>query len=185
MADHMLTLDEARMRGLSPDPLEFVDCTHRVPQAQSKPGVRFYESRYYFVLVTEVMSGGDSPFPVTWLSIRRNDRKAMQDWRHLQAIKNALTGPEREAVQLYPAESRMVDESNQIHLWVLPEGAVLPFGYGTRNVVTATESAAINGALGLNSVQRAFDPETEARPPRPLDDLLSQPTTTIHRTRES
>lgn len=183
MADRMLSLDEARERGVPADPLQFVDCTDRVPA--DKPGARFYESRWYFVIVTEVMAGGDSPYPVTWLSIRRNDRKAMQDWRHLQAIKNALTDPEREAVQLYPAESRVVDESNQTHLWVLPEGAALPFGYGTRNVVTATEAAALNSALGLGSVQRAFDPETEAREPRTLDELLSQPTTTIHRTRST
>ena len=46
------------------------------------------------------------------------------DWRDLQRIKNEIAGPEREACELYPAESRLVDEANQFHLWVLPEGEV-------------------------------------------------------------
>lgn len=51
------------------------------------------------------------------LSIRRNDREPIHDWRDLQAIKNQLLGEECEAVELYPAESRRVDAANQFHLW--------------------------------------------------------------------
>jgi hypothetical protein len=40
------------------------------------------------------------------------------DWRDLQAIKNQLCGDEAEAIQLFPAESRVVDTANQYHLWV-------------------------------------------------------------------
>jgi hypothetical protein len=63
------------------------------------------------------------------LSIRRKDRKACRDWRHFQEIKNQLCGKESEAVELYPAESRLVDTANQFHLWVLPEGMTWPCGY--------------------------------------------------------
>lgn len=63
------------------------------------------------------------------ISIRRQDRGAARDWRHFQQIKNELFGAESEAVELYPAESRVVDTANQFHLWVLPPGTVMPCGF--------------------------------------------------------
>jgi len=83
------------------------------------------------------------------LSIKRLDKAAVHDWRDLQRIKNELCGPEREAVEIFPAESRLVDSANQYHLWVLPEGARVPFGFDQR-LVTETP--------GGNAVQRPFDP---------------------------
>ena len=53
------------------------------------------------------------------LSIERRDGAAVQDWRDLQAIKNQLCGSEYEAIELYPAESRVVDTLNVFHLFVL------------------------------------------------------------------
>ena len=41
---------------------------------------------------------------VAWLSIKRRDREVIRDWRELQAIKNAIVGPEHEGFELYPAE---------------------------------------------------------------------------------
>ncbi len=65
-----------------------------------------------------------------WLSIHRKDRKAVRDWRHMQAIKNEVAGPDRVAVEVYPAESDLVDTSNEYHLWVLPASiGRLPFGF--------------------------------------------------------
>ena len=67
---------------------------------------------------------------VLQLSVHTHTRGAIgaHDWRHFQRIKNELAGPEREAVEIYPPESQLVDTSNEFHLWVLPEGMVLPFG---------------------------------------------------------
>lgn len=45
-----------------------------------------------------------------------------------QQIKNEVIGEQREAVEIYPAESRKVDFTNTTHLWVLPEGDMVPFG---------------------------------------------------------
>lgn len=70
-----------------------------------------------------------------WISIKRLDKDWMHDWREIQRIKNEVLGPEYEAVELYPAESRMVDSSNQYHLWCLPAGFRWPFGYQERLVV--------------------------------------------------
>ena len=66
---------------------------------------------------------------LTHLSIKRLDKKPIHDWRHLQQIKSEIMGPEREALELYPAESRVVDAANQFHLWVLDEGGVIPAGF--------------------------------------------------------
>jgi len=69
------------------------------------------------------------------LSIKRRDIETMHDWRDMWAIKNALVGPENEAVELYPAESRVVDGANQYHLWVFKDpGVRLPFGMWGRGV---------------------------------------------------
>lgn len=68
------------------------------------------------------------------LSIKRRDKAPIHDWRDLQAIKNQLVGPEFEAVELYPAEARVVDSANQYHLWTVirlgdQRAPRLPFGW--------------------------------------------------------
>lgn len=91
---------------------------------------------------------------LVWLSIKRHDKEAIHDWRDLQIIKNKLCGDEREAVEIYPAESRLVDSSNQYHLWVLPEGEKIPFGYGDRLVVDEHNN---------KSKQRAFNEDEKPK----------------------
>lgn len=71
---------------------------------------------------------------VYWLSIKLRSRNVVTNWRDLQRIKNEIIGPEHEAVQLFPAESRLVDTSNQYHLWVLANEQQFPFGYVRREV---------------------------------------------------
>jgi hypothetical protein len=66
------------------------------------------------------------------LSLRRGDRKPIRDWRDLQRIKNEIAGYECEAVELFPADSRLVDSANQYWLWCLPPGQEFPFGFTTR-----------------------------------------------------
>jgi uncharacterized cupredoxin-like copper-binding protein len=73
------------------------------------------------------------------LSIRRNDRKPAHDWRHFQQIKNDIAGESIEAIELYPAESRLVDTANQYHLWCLPPGQTFPFGFISGNVSDDTQ----------------------------------------------
>lgn len=65
---------------------------------------------------------------VEHLIIRRHDTKPIHSWYDLQRIKNELVGSDRTAVEVYPAESNLVDDANLYHLWVLPEGFKLPFG---------------------------------------------------------
>lgn len=75
------------------------------------------------------------------LSIKRLDKAPIKEWRDMQEIKNELVGPEWEAVELYPAESRLVDTANQYHLWVfIGEGQDFrwPFGFNERLVLDGT-----------------------------------------------
>ncbi len=51
------------------------------------------------------------------LIIRRLDKQPIHNWQHFQEIKNALLGPECEAVEIYPKESQLVDEKHHYHLW--------------------------------------------------------------------
>lgn len=79
-------------------------------------------SRYQ---VTRIPVGGG----VDWLSIKRLKKEHVHDWRELWRIKNELTHPDREGFELYPGAWRVVDETNQYHLFVLPAGVALNVGY--------------------------------------------------------
>jgi hypothetical protein len=80
---------------------------------------------------------GDRPEgpPVLQLSIKRRDRSPVRRWRDLQRIKNECAGPLTEGCELFPSESRLVDTSNQFHIWCLPAGLRFPFGYRDRPVM--------------------------------------------------
>jgi len=84
-------------------------------------------------------------WPAMWhLSIKRRDKKAVHHWRDFQQIKNMLVGPEHEAVELYPAEERLVDTANQYHLWVLMHWTDrFPFGFIGRELGTPEEAEKI------------------------------------------
>lgn len=107
-----------------------------------------WASRQYTVLCYRDTKVGDGWPPMDWLSIRRDDREPVRDWRHMQAIKNQLCGEDREGVELYPNADRLVDTANQFHLWVLREaGAMFPFGFMERMVSDDIEH-------GMGAVQR-------------------------------
>jgi hypothetical protein len=89
---------------------------------------RFYANDIYQIAVEEYHPG------CLHLNIRRRDGGMVKDWRHFQQIKNEIAGPEREAVELYPAESRKVDTTNKWHLWVQPEGVQVNVGWSQRDV---------------------------------------------------
>ena len=71
-----------------------------------------------------------------YLSIKTLEKEPIHDWRDLQQIKNELCGENREALEIYPSEHRLVDTANQYHLWVIPKDAQIPFGFTHREVYT-------------------------------------------------
>jgi len=98
----------------------------------------------YQVNVRRCEAPGEGQWPaMLHLSIKRIDRSPVHDWRDLQEIKNMIVGPECEAVELYPAESRKVDTANQYHLWVIETPDIrFPFGFVDRLVLNSTFSKA-------------------------------------------
>lgn len=88
--------------------------------------------------------------PAWWLSIKRRfTKEPVHDWRHFQKIKNELVGEENEGIELYPAESRLVDTSNQYHLFVLQDPKMrFPIGFQDRAVAAKSM---------LGAEQRGFD----------------------------
>jgi hypothetical protein len=82
----------------------------------------------YFGTVRRFSSGnplGEGPWAV--IGIAAADQTARHDWREFQQIKNQVVGPEWEAVEIYPSESKLVDPSNYFYLWCFPPGS-LKFG---------------------------------------------------------
>lgn len=104
------------------------------------PDAECFLSPMYQVVITPLPNGW------LWLSIKRRDKQSVHDWRVFQRIKTVLCGAEREALELYPAESRVVDTSNQYHLWVMPVGDTFPFGWKERCIVDGNGKTKVGAA---------------------------------------
>lgn len=112
----------------------------------------YWQNRFY--LVNKTLLEGTEEGAIH-LSIRHADRtKSVRDWRHFQRIKNELAGPEREAIEIFPAESDLVDMANQFHLWVLPAGDTTPFTWHSGRLVDAEGERA-----KILAKQMGYDPE--------------------------
>ena len=118
-------------------------------------------SRLYSVLVRYVPREQEgikaSRSGLLHLSVHRRDRRAIRDWRHMQAIKNDVAGPNRVAVEIYPEERNLVDTSNEYHLWVMPAGMTLGFGFQDGGG-TATPEENDTDPLWQRTTQRPWQP---------------------------
>lgn len=80
--------------------------------------------------------------PYILIGISNTDESARHDWRDFQQIKNDIAGRTWEAVELYPAESRLKDPSNRFYLWCCAKG-LFTFGLpGGRLVLDADDAIA-------------------------------------------
>lgn len=109
-----------------------------------------WKNSRYTVLIrfTKGVFGDD----LVHLSIKRNDKNPMHDWRDMQRIKNEILGDEEEAMELYPAESRLIDTANQYHLWCYT-GQRAPFGYNAQRLVMED----VTTVCGGGGKQRPFE----------------------------
>ena len=113
-------------QGRVPDLFERMCLVERLVQAAAAPQV--FVNEIYRVQVRREEQ-------IMHLTIVRWDGRPCKDWRHFQQIKNELAGPECEAVELFPAESRLVDMDHEYHLWVNTDPKFrFPFGYARRHV---------------------------------------------------
>lgn len=102
-------------------------------------------SRYQVDLDRDANHGFGKGVKIAWLSIKRLDREAIgrERFRDFQRIKNELVDPEAEAMEIYPAESRLVDTSNQYHLWVFAPPHGIPVGWTERLVIAKPSGGAV------------------------------------------
>ncbi len=106
------------------EPLKVVNGVVGHPDAL--PGlVRAYNNHTYSVQVFAVVESRLGL--VTPLGIRRHDQGLNFPWYDLQRIKNEVTDPERAAIEVFPAESDLVDDANMRWMWVLESGVKFKF----------------------------------------------------------
>jgi hypothetical protein len=94
--------------------------------------LRVFQNNLYHV---EIADSRDIAPGFIHLAISRRDGGTCNEWADLQQIKNEIVGPEHEAMELFPAESRLVNASNEYHLWVHSDpGFRFPIGWSQRVV---------------------------------------------------
>jgi hypothetical protein len=81
----------------------------------------------------DISFAGEFPYAFYHLQIWRRDKKKVHSWTDLQRIKTEIVGAEAEGMELYPAESRVVNQAHVYHLWVVT-GVRIPIGPRTRMV---------------------------------------------------
>ncbi|HEX8773708.1 MAG TPA: hypothetical protein VF735_08855 [Pyrinomonadaceae bacterium] len=95
-----------------------------------------FRNRFFIVFIGRIpCEWGDVDLMMIW----REDKRPIQSWDDLQRIKNGLRGYERTAIEVFPSESRLINEANLRHLWVLPESFKLPFGLHLLQVFPYTD----------------------------------------------
>ncbi len=136
-----------------------------VPMRNGQPatlpdGEEFFANSHYLVHRRQ-FAEDDGEVTGMHLSLRTVENDTRHDWRQLQRIKNELAGPEWEAVELYPAESRVVDTANQYHLWCFLRPVPIGFPAGLR---LSQEQVASVGAVQRDGQGEgpAVDPESLA-----------------------
>ena len=167
--------------GLVPPWSEFIEVDVNPEDAARRQDLRpdlegsrlkgFFQNSRFSVIFTEVPSGWSDeegePIVLSYLSIKSLDRRARHDWREFQRVKNEILGDSVEAVELYPAESRLVDASNQFHLYGLPEGMLFPFGMPGRGVSLGGYKSDGSGFAR----QREHEPGTAPEDAFPFEEL--------------
>lgn len=84
-------------------------------------GESWWRNSFYTVFRRELQFEEGIEGPIQ-LSIRRNDGKAIREWRHLQRVKNEVVDPEREAAEIFPPQSMVTSMGHEHHLFVTPVG---------------------------------------------------------------
>lgn len=114
-------------------------------------GETFWANSHYLV-IKRLFKVGDE-FHGAHLSMRTVENDVRHDWREMQRVKNELLGEDWEAVELYPAERRVVDMANQFHLFGFPHE--IPIGFPVTDPEAVRKTASEAAAVG--AVQRPRD----------------------------
>lgn len=136
------TQDEARRVSAALEPSPVWQPMAKTDLSYPEPGVEIWENEIYSVTVRRQPSGWPMGAGGAWvqLGVHAHDGSARHDWREYQKIKNDICGPEWEAIELYPAESRLLDPSNYYMLWCAKRINIGKFG--RRSVINTGECIA-------------------------------------------
>jgi len=113
----------------------------RIPSREEKHAwieshVKSFNPEHIFTNDTYSVAMASRP-PFIHLDIHRLDGGTCKEWSDLQRIKNELVGPEYEAMEIFPAESRLIDTTNNYHLWVFADPKVrIAAGWWNRCVLS-------------------------------------------------
>lgn len=100
------------------------------------PGAVIWKNSRYQIHIRLIPAIRGSAADLIHLSLRRIDRGTSIPFRDLMRIKRELLDPEIELVELYPAESRLIDTANQFHYWGINSPTFrIPFGFDQGRVV--------------------------------------------------
>ena len=124
-----------------------------ISKPEAKRQVQRFKQQKVYLSDTYQVSVQPQEYPFTVLTIKRRDKAPIDSWREKQLIKNAVMGSEIEAVELFPAESRLVDTANQYWLFAMTGGERFPFGFQEREVSGAKEASDVGAS------QRPFNDE--------------------------
>ena len=83
-------------------------------------------------------------------------------WAEKQEIKDELFGKKRCAVEVYPAEDRMVDAADVYHLWVFEKGYRLPFGIHPKEYTKAIRRGCSVSENDLKQLKEWYAKEGES-----------------------
>ena len=109
----------------------------------------WYANNLYQVNVDYGQWDEDKKDGLIHLSIKNHDRTTHIPWQDKQWIKNDICGEEMEAVEIFPAESRMVNTANQYHLWVMNE---IPIGFPAGLRLVSEEQPGGEGSRGRQTL---------------------------------
>jgi hypothetical protein len=125
------------------------------PENDTPSGKAYTNGRYDVVYAVVAVEHPDyGALQCIRLQVCNWDQSAQHDWRDFQRIKNDLVGEDWEAVELYPAEARLLDPSNAFYLWCYPPG--------------------ILSWVGLQNGRSVIEPERAIAPQRDFEAALTK-----------
>jgi hypothetical protein len=95
------------------------------------------------------------PIMITHLAMVGTKDHVDLTWDEAQRAKAELLGANTEAIELYPAEDRVMEGLTERHLWVFPPGVKFPLGFVPQNVRVRPDERDAEG----NLVVRRLTPE--------------------------
>jgi hypothetical protein len=92
------------------------------PYKQNEAEIKFAKKRYFDrFMANDILSAQTYIIPGEWpilIGIRRHDQRKSISWSTKQRVKNELFGEESIALEVFPPESKLIDQANIYWIWV-------------------------------------------------------------------